>query len=81
MAKKSEDFYPNQMQQAMKLAQTDAARQLFALLRSADSTQLQKAMEQASAGNMDQARAMLDQLMADPQAQNLLRQLRGDGNG
>lgn len=81
MAKKSGDFYPMDMQQAMKLAQTDAAKQLMARLQSADNGQLQSAMEQASAGNMTQAKALLGQLMADPQTRDLLRQLQGDANG
>ena len=81
MAKKSGDFPSMDMQQAMKLAQSDTAKQLYAMLQSSNGDQLQSAMEQAASGNMTQAKALLGQLMADPKARELLRQLQGDANG
>ena len=81
MAKNSESFYPADMQQLMKLAQSDTARQLMALLQSSGSDKLQAAMEQASAGNMGQAKNMLGNLLNDPQARSLLQKLKDDANG
>lgn len=81
MEKKSEDFRDFNMQQAMKLAQSDAARQLFAMLQSSDPVQLRSAMDHATAGDMEQARKIMEQMMASQQAQALLRQLQGDANG
>ena len=81
MANNSGDFYPKDMQQLYKLAQSDTAKQLFALLQSSGSQQLQAAMEQASAGNMGQAKATLGDLLSDPQARSLLQKLKDDANG
>lgn len=81
MSKNSESFSPMDMQQMMRLAQSDTAKQLFALLQSSGSDQLQAAMEQASAGNMQGAKAALGSILNDPQAQSLLRKLKDDANG
>ena len=77
----SEKFSPADMQQLYRLAQSDTAKQLFALLQSSGTDQLQAAMEQASAGNMQGAKQTLGNLLNDPQAQSLLRQLKDDANG
>lgn len=81
MEKNSENFHNLDMERAMKLAQTDAAQQLFAMLRQNSGDQLQSAMSQAAAGNMTQAKDILQQLMASDQAQQLLRKLQGDSHG
>ena len=81
MANKSGDFYPTDMQQLYKLAQSDTAKQLFALLRSSGGDQLQTAMEQASNGNMQGAKNALGDLLKDPQAMALLQRLKDDANG
>lgn len=81
MGKKSEDFYNMDLEMAQKLAQSDAARQLFALLQSGDQAQLQQAMNQAAAGNMGNAKQILQQMVASGEAQRLIKQLREDANG
>jgi hypothetical protein len=81
MKKFSDNFSEIDMQEAMKLAQSDAARQLFALLNSSNQAMVNTALTQAAAGNMDQARQTLQQLLATEQAQQLLRQLQGGSNG
>ena len=81
MANNSESFSPPDMQQIMKLAQSDTAKQLFALLQSSGSGQLQAVMEQASTGNIQGAKAALGILLNDPQAQSLLQRLKDDANG
>ena len=81
MKKFSDNFSEMDMQEAMKLAQSDAARQLFALLNSSNQAMVNTALTQAAAGNMDQARQTLQQLLATEQAQQLLRQLQGGSNG
>ena len=45
--------------------------------------QLQMAIAHAVSGNMDQAKALISQLITDPQAQKLVTQLGGShgGNG
>lgn len=64
-----------QIQEAMKLAQSDAGRQLYALLQQTQGQQLQSAMEQASAGNYDAVKKALSTMLSDPQAQKLLKQM------
>ena len=81
MKKFSDNFSEIDMQEAMKLAQSDAARQLFALLNCSNQAMVNTALTQAAAGNMDQARQTLQQLLATEQAQQLLRQLQGGSNG
>lgn len=81
MAQKSGDFHPMDMQQAMKLAQSDAAKQLFEMLRTSNGTQLQSAMDLAAAGNMTQAKALLGTILSDPKARALVQQLQEESNG
>lgn len=81
MEKMSDNFRDFDMQQAMKLANSDAAKQLFALLRSSNGDALQYAMAQAAAGNMDAARQMLQDLMQNEESKALIQQLQGEANG
>jgi len=81
MTKNSEDFRDFDMQQAMLLAQSDAAKQLFSLLQSGDGAALQSAMALAAAGDLAGARKILDGMMASPQAQSLLRKLQEGQHG
>ena len=63
------------MEDAKRLAQTDAGQKLVALLQSQNSPQLQAAIQQASTGNYEQLKKTLGTLMASPEAQTLLKQL------
>lgn len=81
MQKKSEDFNDFSMGEAMRLAQSDAGQQLFALLQATQGEQLQAAMDQAAAGDYAGVKKTMQFLLADQQAQALLKQLRGDPNG
>ena len=81
MQKKSDGFNDFSMQEAMRLAQSDAGQQLFALLQATQGEQLQTAMDQAAAGDYSNVKKTLQALLADRQAQELLKQLRGDPNG
>ncbi len=76
MEKNSENFGPMDMNKAMQLANTDAARQLMALLQAQSGDRLQQAMTQAAAGNLGQAKEILQQLMQNGQARQLLQQLQ-----
>ncbi len=76
MEKKGENFSSMDMQRAMRLAQTDVAKQLMAMLQNQSGQQLQNAMTQAAAGNLGQAKDILQQLMENEQARQLLRQLQ-----
>ena len=74
MEKKSQDF---SMQEALRLAKSPAGQQLLAMLRQADSGQLQQAIHQANAGEYDRAQQTLQALLDDPQIHSLLQQLGG----
>ncbi len=76
MAKKTDGFTDHSIRQAMQLAQSDAGKQLIALLRSADSSQLQAVMDQASAGNFAGAGQALQGMLQTEDAKTLLEQLQ-----
>lgn len=65
------------MQEAMKLAQSDAGKQLYALLQQTQGEQLQNAMDQAAAGDYDQVKKTMSTLLSSPEAKALLKQLGG----
>ena len=78
MHKNSGDF---SMQEAMRLANTPAGKQLLALLQQSSDPALQDAIRQMAAGNYDQAKNMLAPLLASPEIGALLQQLGGAKNG
>ena len=65
----------------MQLAQSDAGQQLLALLKQQKSDTLKQAMDQAAEGNYEDMKKTLSAFMASGQAQELLKQLRGQING
>ena len=71
------------MQDVMRLAGTPAGQELLNYLQQKNQKQLQMAIAHAVSGNMDQAKEILSQLITDPQAQMLVKQLGGGhgGNG
>lgn len=78
MKKKSEGF---SMEDAYRLAQSDAGKQLIALLQSQNSDTIDKAVAQANAGDTDAAQQTLSQLLRSPQIRTLMEQLRRDSDG
>ncbi len=76
MAKKSEGFSDHSVQQAMQLAQSDAGKQLIALLKQSDPQALQGVINQASSGDFAGAGQALQGLLQTKDAQRLLNQLR-----
>jgi hypothetical protein len=73
MEKKSDDF---SMQEAMRIAQSDAGRQLLAHLQETNRDQLDKAMAQAAAGNYAEVQKTLASLMNTPQVRAMLERLK-----
>lgn len=63
------------VQEAMKLAKTDAGKQLIAFLQQQNANDIQNAMTQANAGNMDAAKQALSQILQNPQAKEMLEKL------
>lgn len=78
MLKNSDNF---SMQDALRLANSDAGQQLLALLKQEHGAQLQRAMDQAGAGEYEQVQKTLGSVLSSPQAQELLRQLGGNNHG
>ena len=75
MEEKSNNF---SMQDMMRLAGTPAGQQLLDHLQKKNSKQLQMAIAHAVSGNMEQAKAILSELIGDPESQKLIWQLGGD---
>ena len=74
MQKNSDDF---SMQEAMRLAQSDAGQQLLKLLQQQNGTQLQQAMDQAAQGDYDQVKKTMASLLASPEVKALLNKMGG----
>ena len=72
MNQKSDDF---SVQKAMAFANTPAGQQLIAMLQQADHSQIQKAMSQASSGDLSSAQKTLSSILSSPEAQKLIQQL------
>ena len=81
MQKNSEGINDFSIQQAMKLAQSDAGKQLFNLLQNTEGEKLQAAMSQAAAGDLEQVKKTMKQIMESGQVQQLMNKMRGDNNG
>ncbi len=74
MKNNSSDF---SMQEAMRLAQSDAGQQLLAMFARMDSAKQAQAAAQAEAGDYAQLKHTLAELLSSPQAQTLIRQMEG----
>lgn len=72
------NFQNFSVQEAMRLAKSDAGKQLIALLQQQNGAQIQNAMEQANSGNLEQAKQTLSNILDNPQARALLQQLGRD---
>ena len=72
MQKNSENF---SMQEALRLAKSPAGQQLLAMLQRADAEKIRQVMDQASAGDIDQAKKSISALLDTPEAKALLAQL------
>lgn len=74
MQKKSDNF---SMQDAMRLANSPAGKQLLALLRETDPDALSKASAQASSGDYSKIAQTLAPLLASEDVKKLMQQLGG----
>ena len=81
MHKKSDEINDFSLQKAMSLAQSDAGKQLLSLLQSTESEKLNAAMEQAAAGDLNQVKKTMQELMASGKMQELVNKMRSDNHG
>ena len=72
MQKNSQNF---SMQDAMRLANSDAGQRLLDILKQSDGKTLQQAMDQAAAGNYENMQKTLSSLLASQEVQALLKEL------
>ena len=77
MQKNSQNF---SMQEALRLANSDAGQRLLALLRQNSDPGIRQAMTEAMAGDYTKAKDSLAGLMASPQVRQLLKELE-DSHG
>lgn len=63
------------MGELIRLAQTPAGKQLISMLQSKGSTKLQQAISNAASGDYTRVREVLSDLLSDPEAQALLKEL------
>jgi hypothetical protein len=78
MEKNYADF---SMQEAMRLAQSEAGQQLLQLLRSNHSDAARSALEKAQDGDLNQAKQALQAFLSDPKTQELLQKLKEGNHG
>ena len=72
MQKNSQSF---SMQDALRLANSDAGRRLLAILKQSDGQQLGKAMDSAATGDYNSAMQALSSLLEREDVRTLLKQL------
>ena len=77
MQKNSQNF---SMQEALRLANSDAGQRLLALLKQSKDPNVQQAMGHAAAGNYEKIKESLSSVLASQEVQRLLREMEG-GNG
>ena len=74
MQKNSQNF---SMQEALRLANSDAGQKLLALLQQTDSVKLKQAADQAAAGNYENAKETLSAFLESEDIKKLIQQLEG----
>ena len=72
------DQKPDQitMQEALRLAKSPAGQQLLALLKATGGSSVDLARQQAAQGDMNQAKKTLSGLLASPEVQKLLKEMK-----
>ena len=68
------------LQEALRLAKSETGQQLFAALRAQDGAAVDKAMEQAAAGDYSQIKQTLSSLLSSPQIKAMLEQMGRQSN-
>lgn len=69
------------MEQAMRLAQSQAGQQLFKAMQAQDGVSLNQAMNDAQNGDYEKVRQGLSAMLKSPQIMQLLKQLQGECHG
>ncbi len=64
-------------EKALAFAQSDAGKKLIALLQQTKPQELQKVIDQAAAGNLEEAKKGVSALLSDPRAKSFVEEMRG----
>lgn len=78
MEKNSNHF---SMEEIKRLVNSDAGRQLMAMLQGSHAAEASAAASSAQSGDMEKAKQALASFLSDPKAQTLLKQLQEDSHG
>ena len=68
------------MEEALRLAKSQASQRLFAALRAQNGEAMDRAMEQAAAGDYTQIKDTLSSLLASPEIKAMLEQIGRPGH-
>ena len=68
------------MQEALRLAKSDAGKQLFAALKAQNGQAMDRAMAQATAGDYSQVKETLSSLLTSPEIKAMLEQIGGQSH-
>ncbi len=68
---------PDAVREAMRMANSSEGQQLLKLLQQSGGRELNQAMEKAAAGDYTAVRALLANVLRDPQARQLLDRMGG----
>ena len=63
------------MQEILRIAASPAGQKLISLMKQQGGSDFQKAMDCAASGDYSQAKRVIESLMTDPKAQQLLKEL------
>lgn len=69
--------YNDAIQEAMRMANSPAGKQLLQMLQSGAGAEMNRAMALVSSGDYEGAKLLLNQMMRDPKAKALLNQMGG----
>ena len=70
-------YNQDSIREALRMAQSPACQQLMRMLQQTGGQNLENAMNRAASGDYSEAKQVLNQLLADPQAKKLLEQMGG----
>lgn len=63
------------IQEAMRIAKSSAGQQLLRMLQQSNQESLNRVLQSAASGNYDQAKMILNEILSDPQAKEILKKL------
>lgn len=63
------------IQEAMRIAKSSTGQQLLRMLQQSNQESLNRVLQSAASGNYDQAKMILNEILSDPQAKEILRKL------